>query len=118
MIPFTVIIIITEDLDGASTRWVEKYISACSNSVQLVPLHPIIISILFHHYKELTACISEVEIIENRVNSKKKAWLTIKKEEKVRKFVISCILNSSFPTVIANWLTAAFRYRATHETHI
>ena len=29
------------------------YISACSNSVQLVPLHPIIISILFQHYKEL-----------------------------------------------------------------
>ncbi len=33
------------------------YISACSNSVQLVPLHPIIISILFHHYKELLECI-------------------------------------------------------------
>jgi hypothetical protein len=30
------------------------YITACSNSVQLVPLHPIMISILFHHYKELT----------------------------------------------------------------
>ena len=29
------------------------YASACSNSVQLVPLHPIIMSILFHHYKEL-----------------------------------------------------------------
>jgi hypothetical protein len=30
------------------------YISACSNSVQLVPLHPIIIiiSILVHHYRE------------------------------------------------------------------
>jgi hypothetical protein len=27
------------------------YVSACSNSVQLVPLHPIIISILLHHYK-------------------------------------------------------------------
>ena len=58
------------------------YVSACSNSVQLVPLHPIVISILFHHYKELKECISEVEMIENRVNSKKKAWLTIKKEEK------------------------------------
>jgi hypothetical protein len=30
------------------------YLSACSNSVQLVPLHPIIISILFDHYKQLT----------------------------------------------------------------
>jgi hypothetical protein len=40
------------------------YVSACSNSVQLVPLHPIAISILFHHYKELKECISEVEQIE------------------------------------------------------
>jgi len=38
-----------------------NYISACSNSVQLVPLQPIVISILFHHYKELKECISEVE---------------------------------------------------------
>jgi hypothetical protein len=37
------------------------YVSACSNSVQLVPVHPIIISILLHHYKELKECISEVE---------------------------------------------------------
>jgi hypothetical protein len=29
-----------------------NYVS-CSNSVQLVPLYPIVISILFHHYKEL-----------------------------------------------------------------
>jgi hypothetical protein len=29
----------------------------------LVPLHPIVISILFHHYKELKECISEVEQI-------------------------------------------------------
>jgi hypothetical protein len=27
------------------------YIIACSNSAQLVPLHPIVMSILFHHYK-------------------------------------------------------------------
>src|ERR687897_414741 len=45
------------------------YLSACSNSVQLVPLHPIIISILFHHYEELKKCISEVERIEDHVNS-------------------------------------------------
>jgi hypothetical protein len=32
------------------------YVSACSNSCQLVPLHPIIMSILFHHYKELKEC--------------------------------------------------------------
>jgi hypothetical protein len=40
------------------------YASACSNSVQLVPLHPIVMSILFHHYKELKECISEVEQME------------------------------------------------------
>ena len=48
------------------------YISACSNSVQYVRLHPILMSILLYDYKELTACISEVERIESRVNSKKK----------------------------------------------
>jgi hypothetical protein len=56
------------------------YISACSNSVQYVRLHPILMSILLYDYKELTACISEVERIESRVNSKKKVWLIKKKE--------------------------------------
>ena len=40
------------------------YLTACSNSVQLVPLHPIIMSILFHHYKELIQLSSKVEQIE------------------------------------------------------
>jgi hypothetical protein len=57
------------------------YISACSNSVQYVRLHPILMSILLYDYKELTACISEVERIEARVNSKKKEWLLTKKKE-------------------------------------
>ena len=57
------------------------YISACSNSVQYVRLHPILMSILLYDYKELTACISEVERIESRVNSKKKEWLTKKGEQ-------------------------------------
>jgi hypothetical protein len=43
------------------------YISACSYSVQYVRLHPILMSILFHHYKELTECIEQVEEIEARV---------------------------------------------------
>jgi hypothetical protein len=43
------------------------YVSACSNSVQLVPFHPIVISILFHHYKELVECISEVEQIHSKI---------------------------------------------------
>jgi hypothetical protein len=60
------------------------YLSACSNSVQLVPLHPIIMSILFHHYKELTEIISEVEQMEvTRVkgSSKKEKELTIEEEQ-------------------------------------
>src|SRR5215216_420891 len=40
------------------------YISACSNSVLLLPLHPIIMSILFHHYKELIQLRSEVEQVK------------------------------------------------------
>ena len=57
------------------------YISACSNSVQLVPLHPIIVSILFHHYKELKECISEVEEIEARVYSKQVLHKEVKERE-------------------------------------
>ena len=49
-------------------RW---YVSACSYSVQYVRLHPILMSMLLYDYKELTQCISEVERIEVRVNSKK-----------------------------------------------
>lgn len=56
------------------------YISACSNSVQYVRLHPILMSILLYDFKQLTQCISEVESIEAKVNSKKKEWLTKKKE--------------------------------------
>jgi hypothetical protein len=40
------------------------YISACSNSVQYVRLHPILMSILLYHYKQLIACILEVEGME------------------------------------------------------
>jgi hypothetical protein len=61
------------------------YLSACSNSVQLVPLHPIIMSILFHHYKELTEIISEVEQVEAKVNSKKKGLMTKEEEKELKK---------------------------------
>jgi hypothetical protein len=51
------------------------YISACSNSVQYVRLHPILMSILLYNFKELTKSIEEVEQLEeaSRVtnNSKK-----------------------------------------------
>jgi hypothetical protein len=67
---------------GGDLNW---YISACSNSVQYVRLHPILMSILLYYYMELTQCISEVERIEAIVNSKKKGgwWqqLTAKKKE-------------------------------------
>ncbi len=69
------------------------YLSACSNSVQLVPLQPIVISILFNHYKELTEIISEVEKTEAKANSKKERGLTIKKEKEDKKN--SCRCNDS-----------------------
>jgi hypothetical protein len=45
----------------------KSYISACSYSVQYVRLHPILMSILFHHYKQLTECVAHVEQMEARV---------------------------------------------------
>jgi hypothetical protein len=60
-------------------RW---YISACSNSVQYVRLHPILLSILLYNFKELTKSIEEIERIEARVsNSKEKEEGLTKKEE-------------------------------------
>jgi hypothetical protein len=41
-------------------------------------------SILPYHYKQLTACISEIERIETKVNSKKKDWSFTKKKEEVK----------------------------------
>ena len=58
------------------------YVSACSNSVQLVSLHPIIISILFHHYKELKECISEVEQIEGTAKLQEKIQIDLKEGRK------------------------------------
>jgi hypothetical protein len=50
------------------------YITACSNSVSLVPLHPIMISILFHHYKELKECMAQVEQMGIKVESSERAY--------------------------------------------
>jgi hypothetical protein len=47
------------------------YTSACSYAVQPVRLYPILMSILLHHFKELTQCVKEVEQIEARLNSSK-----------------------------------------------
>jgi hypothetical protein len=68
-------------------RW---YISACSNSVQYIRFHPILMSILLYHSKQLTECISEVERVEDRINSKKKEWLT-KQQEKEEEVPTSTI---------------------------
>jgi hypothetical protein len=40
------------------------YGSACSYSVQTVRIYPILMSILFHHYKELLECVREIEKME------------------------------------------------------
>jgi hypothetical protein len=61
------------------------YTSACSYAVQPVRVYPILMSILLHHFKELTECIKEVERIEVKVNNitmnKKAEELTNKEEE-------------------------------------
>jgi hypothetical protein len=59
------------------------YVSACSNSVQLVPLQPIMISILFHHYKELKECIREVEALETKVNDRQQEQEEENKEKEI-----------------------------------
>jgi hypothetical protein len=57
------------------------YISACSNSVHYVRLHPILMSIILYHFKQLTKCISKVEQIEARVNNKHGRRLTVRENE-------------------------------------
>src|SRR5918993_179608 len=58
------------------------YISACSNSVQLVPLQPIVISILFHHYRELLGCIREIEHMQSKASMNKQGFGEEMKKEK------------------------------------
>lgn len=43
----------------------------------LVPLHPILISFLFHHYKLLTELVAQVEQIETRVKQEEVLLLII-----------------------------------------
>ena len=59
------------------------FTSACSYAVQPVRLYPILMSILLHHYKQLTQCISEAEWIEARLNSMNKVGSTKEKEEDI-----------------------------------
>ena len=71
------------------------YVMACSNSCQLVLFHPIIMSILFHHYKELKECISEVERTETKVNNGNDRGLTIMKEQEARQKVPTCYFSKN-----------------------
>jgi hypothetical protein len=45
-------------------------ITACSNSVQLAPIQPIFMSILFHHYEELMEIKAQVEQMKGEKQSK------------------------------------------------
>ncbi len=45
------------------------YTMACSGSVSLVPFHPIAMSILFHHYKELLECREHVQLLMDDSNN-------------------------------------------------
>jgi hypothetical protein len=58
-----------------------RQVLACSNSVQYVRLHPILMTMLLYHYKQLTEYFSEVEQIEAKVER----LLLLAKEEKRRK---------------------------------
>jgi hypothetical protein len=43
------------------------YISACSGAVNLVRIHPIFISIIFHHYKELMEIAQQIGIMREQI---------------------------------------------------
>jgi hypothetical protein len=67
----TITEITTGNFGNGNTDIPHFYILACSNSVQYVRLHSIVTSILSHHYKQLTECISEIEHIEAEVNGRR-----------------------------------------------
>ena len=48
-----------------------SYLPSCSNAVSLVPFHPIAISILFHHYKQLVEISKLIEEEEQAVSTSK-----------------------------------------------
>jgi hypothetical protein len=57
------------------------YTSACSYAVQPVRLYPILMSILLFNFKQLTECVSEVERIEAKLDSKNKEFTKEKEED-------------------------------------
>jgi len=42
------------------------YISACSAAVSLVRIHPIFISIIFHHYRELMEIAQQIGVMREQ----------------------------------------------------
>jgi hypothetical protein len=72
------------------------YISACSNSVQYVRLHPILISILLHQYKQLTECTSEVEQMMRKMERMQRMMVNVQDLGKVAEVVEK--ENSSLPS--------------------
>jgi hypothetical protein len=43
------------------------YISACSGAVSLVRIHPIFISIIFHHYEELMEIAQQIGVKREQI---------------------------------------------------
>ena len=43
------------------------YTSACSASLQIIRIHPILMSILLHEFKQITECTEKVKKLERRV---------------------------------------------------
>jgi hypothetical protein len=84
------------------------YVKACPNSVQLVPFQPIAISILFHHYKELKECISDIEQIidttsianDSSRNNKQIEWLRQREQEEEQE------LKEEMPTTLDGYCSA------------
>jgi hypothetical protein len=62
-----------KDFDKKMFDIPRSYTSACSNSVQIIMLHSILMSILLHHFKQLTSCIEQVNQIEAEVIEKQGA---------------------------------------------
>ena len=105
------------------------YISACSNSVQYVRLHPIMMSILLYHHKQLSKCISDVEQIETRVNRNygRRRLLTVNEEEKekeeekpksLNQAIHSEVVVAAVPIQENNGKTAAINRKRKFQTSV
>ena len=60
------------------------YTSACSASVQIIRIHPILMSILLHHFKQLTECIEQVKEIEVKAKEEEKQGLRMMPKRQVQ----------------------------------